>query len=132
MNGAEGGTGAMGVFKPRSHKDILKSRLQELDVDPKRLPKGFIADLVPHLYRHFIADRKAQTRAEKRKATAYRLPVPFSFHITQAALVIAWLLAPRKRMEEWGKGRWIQKLTYADRMAPVLKKYGLETSQPDA
>lgn len=121
-----GGKWEIKLLRPRSHKDALRSRLEEFEVDPEDLPKGFLAELILHMHRHFVADRKARMKAGPGKV-ASKL-TPFSFHITQAAAVIAFLLKPRRTRQRLGKGRLAAKLAYAKKLKPVLQKYGFNTS----
>ena len=125
-----GGKWDIKFLKPRSHKDAFRDRLRELEVDPEGLPKGFATDVIAQMHGDFVADRRARAKARGKGKVAAKL-TPFSFYITQAAAVVAYVLDPRKTVERFGKSRLAAKLAYAKQLKPVLKKHGFNTSIPE-
>ncbi len=127
-----GGKWEIGILRPRTHRDVLESRLKELEVDPGSLPKGFVVELIAHLHRHFVAERKARIKRKDATGKVARKLTPFSFHITQAAMLVALALSPRKAARRFADGRPVPKRRLVENVRPVFKKYGLKISVPSA
>ncbi len=132
QNPPSGGKWEIGILRPRSHKDVLESRLMEMEVDPGSLPKGFVVELISHLHRHFVAERKARMKRKDATGTVSRKLTPFSFHITQAAVLVALALSPRKAARRFADHRPAPKRRLIENLRPVFKKYGLKISLPNA